>query len=54
VSVIQPLALRLESFVYERLCALSLLSPPDGSDGGRSDALASPFPGAPRRPHGAV
>jgi hypothetical protein len=51
VSVIEPLALRLEAFVYERLCALSLLSPPDGSDGSRSDSLASPDPGAPRRRH---
>ena len=48
VSVLQPLALRLEAFVYDRLCALSLLSPPDGNgDGGRRDELASPDPGAP-------
>ena len=32
MSIIEPFALRLEAFVYERLCALSLLWPPDGSD----------------------
>ena len=44
MSLLLPLALRLERFVYDRLCALSLLAPPDGSDGGRADSLASPDP----------
>jgi len=49
VSLLEPLVLRVEALIYDGLCALSDLAPPDGNaDGGRSDALASPLPSAPR------
>jgi hypothetical protein len=50
MSLIDPLALRLERFVYERVCALCQLAPPDnGSATGRDD-LASPLDGSKPRP----
>ena len=44
MSLLLPFALRLERFVYDTVCSLSMLAPPDGSDGGRADTLASPDP----------
>jgi len=51
MSFIDPLARTLERFVYERVCALSDLAPPDrGVPTGR-DALASPLDGRKSRIH---
>ena len=43
MSLIHPLARRLEYFVYERVCALSELSRPDRGYAAVSDELATPF-----------
>ena len=46
MSFLDPLALRIERFVYERVCALSELVPPDRGGAAGPDTLASPFDGS--------
>jgi hypothetical protein len=43
MTLFHPLARRLEQLVYEGVCAIAQLSPVDGSDGARTDPLASPL-----------
>ena len=50
MSLIDPLALTLERFVYERVCALCQLAPPDTSTPSAPDDLASPLDGSKPRP----
>ena len=45
---VQPFVRRLEALLYDGLCGLSSLFPPDGNDRSGNDVLASPDPGAPR------
>jgi len=47
------LARSIEHFVYDRVCALSELAPPDRGGATGPDALASPFdrPHEDARPH---
>ena len=45
MSFIDPLAQRLERFVYERVCALSELAPADRGGSTGPDSLASPLDG---------
>lgn len=53
MSFIDPLARRLEHFVYGRICALSELAPPDRGGSTAQDDLATPLDGsdASTRPH---
>ena len=51
MSFLVPLALRLERFVYDGVCAVSSLSRSDGSNRPRTDPLASPLDGS-RAPSG--
>lgn len=50
MSLIDPLARRLEHFVYERICALSELSKTDRGGSPGLDELATPVDGPPRAP----
>jgi hypothetical protein len=50
MSLIDPLALRLERFVYGRVCALCQLAPPDNGSATARDDLASPLDGSKPRP----
>ena len=50
MSLIDPLALRLERFVYDRVCALCQLAPPDTGGATGRDDLASPIDGSKPRP----
>jgi hypothetical protein len=45
MSFIDPLAERLERFVYERVCALSTWAPRDRGGSAGPDSLASPLDG---------
>jgi hypothetical protein len=45
VSLIDPLARRVERFVYDGICALSDLAPRDRGGSAGPDALASPLDG---------
>jgi hypothetical protein len=47
MSLLEPLALRLESLVYDGICAISQWSDRDGERGTRFDPLASPDEGNP-------
>jgi hypothetical protein len=51
MSFLDPLARSLEHFVYERVCALSVLAPPERGSATERDALATPLAGStpPRR-----
>ena len=49
MSFLDPLARRIEHFVYERLCALSELAPSDRGGFAGADSLASPLDG--NEPH---
>jgi hypothetical protein len=46
MSLLDPLALRIERFVYDRVCALSELAPPDRGVPTGPDSLASPLDGS--------
>src|SRR5207302_3148461 len=46
MSLIDPLARRLEHFVYDRVCALCELAPPDNGGSTGPDSLASPLDGS--------
>jgi len=43
MSLLDPLALRIERFVYNRVCALSAWAPPDRGVPAGPDSLASPL-----------
>ena len=43
MSFLDPLARSIEHFVYERICALSELAPPDRGAVTGPDALATPL-----------
>ncbi len=43
MSLFRPLAESLEHFVYDRVCGLAILAPPDRGGATHSDSLASPF-----------
>ena len=45
MSFLDPLARRIERFVYDRVCALSELAPADTTHATGRDALASPLDG---------
>ena len=51
MSLIDPLARRLEHFVYDRVCALCELAPPDNGVSTGPDSLASPLDGSQERPN---
>jgi len=50
MSFLDPLALSIERFVYERVCALSALAPPDRGSAIGPDSLASPLDGSESHP----
>jgi len=51
MSFIDPLARRLEHFIYDRVCALSELSRPQRGHVTVSDELATPFDESDRLTH---
>ena len=49
MSFLDPLARSIEHFVYDRICALSELAPPDRGAIAGPDALATPLQKKTRR-----